>query len=327
MAASAAEDQGPPSRASRGRVLLFGLLALVGGLSAKAQTPGTAFKDCAECPAMIALPAGRFVMGANDDEARDEAIPLEIARQELPRREVRVPAIAIAKFETTVGEYRAFAAATQRSSGDGCWSSEGRSDWVKEPALSWRDPGFAQADDYPVVCVSWEDAVAYVAWLGRKTAKRYRLPSEAEWEYAARAGSQSARPWGIGTAGICLHENVSDFGHRLKYRLRTGPEAGFLCSDGFAETAPVGSLRANAFGLHDMLGNVFEWVEDCWNETHQGAPMDAMPRRSGDCASRVRKGGAWGTDFVLARPAYRDRNTAQGRATMLGFRVARDLGD
>jgi formylglycine-generating enzyme required for sulfatase activity len=323
--ASSIEASDPPSRPTRGRVLLFGILSLALAAPALAQAPGAHFKDCAECPSMLALPGGRFVMGAGEDEARDEGMPDDVARRELPRREVRVPAFAVAKFETTVGEYRAFAVATGRAPGDGCWAWEGKAEWVKEPALSWRAPGFEQDDAHPVVCVSWEDATAYVAWLSRKTGRRYRLPSEAEWEYAARAGSSATRPWGLGTGGICLQENVSDFGHRLKYRLRTGPELGFVCADGHAETAPVGTFRANAFGLHDLLGNVFEWVEDCWNETHDGAPSDAAARRVGDCATRVRKGGAWGADPGLARPAYRDRNTLQGRANMLGFRVARDL--
>lgn len=290
-----------------------------------AETPGSAFRDCRDCPEMIVLPGGRFVMGASADETRAERMPDEIGRRERPLRDIEIVQFAIGKYEVSRGEYRAFVAATGRSDGDGCWSWQGLREWAKDPSQSWREAGFQQDDRHPVVCVNWNDAAAYVAWLGARTGKRYRLPSEAEWEYAARAGSSAARPWGDTGGEVCLHENTSDYGHRLKYKLRSANPLAFVCADGFAETAPVGSFRANAFGLQDMLGNVFEWTADCWNETHEGAASDGKARLTGECETRVRRGGAWGADPVLARSAFRDRNTVEGRGAMLGFRVARDL--
>ncbi len=132
---------------------------------------------------------------------------------------------------------------------------------VRENA-SWRAPGFEQADRHPAVCVSWRDAQAYVAWLSAETGERYRLPSEAEWERAARAGTETQRYWGDGEADQCAYENG-----------RTGGPGG-RCEDGMTYTAPVGSYAANGFGLFDLLGNVREWVEDCWHDDYAGAPDD-----------------------------------------------------
>lgn len=275
---------------------------------------------------MIALPSGRYIAGSGADEHRHEGLAPEMAMRESPQRPVSVGAFALGKTEVTRAQYRAFARATNRPAGDGCWSWHVERDWVKDPAMNWQNPGFEQDDLHPVVCVTWSDAEAYVAWLAARTGKAYRLPSEAEWEYAARAGAETTRPWGDGLSEMCLQENISDYGHRLKYRIGAEDRFAFVCADGQAETAPAGSFRPNTFGLLDMLGNVFEWTADCWNETHQGAPGDGRPRLTGDCETRVRKGGSWMSGAETARPAFRDRNTIEGRGNMLGFRVALSLG-
>lgn len=326
IGAGSGERSSLKSLVVRQRALCFAL-ALIGTFlfADEAVAQGRAFKDCADCPEMTVVPAGRFAMGADDDELRREGIAVDLAARERPRHAVGVKSFAIGRFEVTRGEYRAFAIASGRSIGDGCWSWQGERGWIKDDDMNWQAPGFIQDDRHPVTCVSWTDAAAYVAWLSARSGKAYRLPSEAEWEYAARAGGDRSRPWGDGAKDACRHENIGDFGYLYKYRLHADSLVAFVCSDGHAETAPVGSYPANAFGLHDMLGNVFEWTADCWNESHDGAPADGRPRLTGDCAARTRKGGSWMIGADAARPAFRDRNSADGHGNMLGFRVARDL--
>ncbi len=224
------------------------------------------------------------------------------------------------KFEVTRGQYRVFAEATGRSS-DGCfiWS---RADFEKDPAKDWRNPGYAQDDTHPVVCVSWDDANAYARWLSQKTGRAYRLLTEAEWEYAARAGTTTARFWGD-TAGMsCGYANGADFTTQVHVPGAAEWEIA-RCDDRFAYTAPVGSYRANAFGLHDMLGNVWEWTQDCWNESYSGAPADGSAWVSGDCFLRVVRGGSWEDAPVGLRAAYRVGSPTVIRVYIRGFRVAR----
>ena len=161
----------------------------------------------------------------------------------------------------------------------------------------------------PVINVSWDDGQAYVGWLSKKTGQRYRLASESEWEYAARAGTKTARYWGeaIGSGNANCHECGSQWDGR--------------------QTAPVGSFRSNGFGVHDVLGNVWEWTEDCWNESYAGAPGDGSAWTSGDCSRRVLRGGSWDGIPRLVRSAYRNGSTTVTRGNGLGFRVARTLAD
>jgi formylglycine-generating enzyme required for sulfatase activity len=194
-------------------------------------------------------------------------------------------------YEVTRAEFAAFENATGRSPRNPCFSK-----------LT-----FAKADSDPMVCVSWEEASAYVAWLSRTTGKTYRLPSEAEWEYAARAGTTTARYWGDGDEDICKYANV---------------DSGQDCPDGFRNTAPVGKFAPNAFGLHDMLGNVWEWTADCWNDTHAGAPANGAPR-TGDCTRHVLRGGSWSAGPKYARAASRGSAPAKERQSNIGFRIVR----
>ncbi len=149
----------------------------------------------------------------------------------------------------------------------------------------WRDLGYRQTEREPVVCVNWQDARAYAEWLSRQTDKTYRLLSEAEWEYVARAGTKTARYWGEREEGQCRYVNGADSRTDLSWRIG--------CDDGYARTAPVGSYAANGFGLYDVLGNVHEWVEDCWNESCAGAPRGGQMWTTGDCSRRVGRGGSW----------------------------------
>ena len=190
-----------------------------------------------------------------------------------------------------------------------------------QPVTSWRNPGLAQADSHPALCVSWNDARAYAQWLSRKTGQRYRLPTEAEWEYAARAGTSAARYWGDEPGQACRFANVADQSRFQTLSFGQKHE----CNDGHYFTAPVGSYTQNLFGLYDMLGNVWEWTEDCWNASYAGAPSDGIAWLTGDCAQRVCRGGSWSTVPRFARSAARHKNAADHRDNLTGFRLARTL--
>ena len=230
---------------------------------------------------MVVVPAGRFRMGClSDDGCFDD---------EKPVREVVIASFALSKHEVTFAQWDACV------SGGGCGSHRpDDEDWGRA--------------DRPVVNVSWEDAQSYVSWLSRETGEAYRLPTEAEWEYAARAGTTTKYSWGneIGVnRANCYGDN---------------------CGDQWKNTAPVGSFPANAWGLHDMHGNVWEWVQDCWNGSYAGAPVDGSAWMSGDCSRRVVRGGSWvSLNPRFLRAANRYRFTTGDRIIISGFRVARTL--
>jgi formylglycine-generating enzyme required for sulfatase activity len=275
--------------------------------------PGAVFRDCDGCPEMVVIPPGRFVMGSPKDE--DGRLD-----REGPQREVTIPrAIAVGKFEITRGQFERFAQEANRPLGEGCYAL-GSGKWGMQADKHRRNPGFAQTDDHPVVCIDWNDARAYVAWLSRKSGKTYRLLTEAEWEYAARATTTMARHWGKGfDPDGCRYANIADT--TAKQTLPGQPTAN--CSDSHVFTAPAGHFLPNPFGLHDMLGNVWEWVEDCWNESYAGAPNDGSAWTSGDCSRRVLRGGAWNFTPSFARAALRGRYDAGYRSNHGGVRVAR----
>jgi formylglycine-generating enzyme required for sulfatase activity len=285
-----------------------------------ARAPGHSFKDCADCPEMVVIPPGQFLMGADPGEEARENLSDEFRNRSQPQHRVKVRRFSAGKYEVTRGEYRVFAAETGRSA-HGCffWTGE---DYQIDPARDWRSPGYSQDDTHPVACVSWEDATAYAEWLSRKTGKNYRLPSEAEWEYAARAGTTTARFWGDDADMSCAHANGADL-----RALRQVPGAinwpVANCNDGYAYTASVGSYRPNAFGLHDVLGNVWEWTQDCWNGNYSAAPTDGSAWATGDCFMRVVRGGSWDDSPATLRAAYRVGSPMVIRVYGRGFRVAR----
>ncbi len=252
---------------------------------------GTVFKDCDVCPEMVVLPAGKFQMGDV------EGIGDGYAKASVPVREVtfRAP-FALGKYEITHEEFDRFSQATGRS------------------LLS--DHGWGRGRR-PVTKVSWDDAVAYVQWLSEQTGKRYRIPSEAEWEYAARAGTRTAFWWGSQPS----HE-YANYGKGMPGWFPSGVVSG---RDQWLYTAPVGQFPANPFGLHDMQGNVWEWVSDCFAESYAGAPSDGTPR-GGDCENRIMRGGSWGYNPNYMRASTRVK-VIWGVLSFLyyGIRVARDL--
>ena len=247
--------------------------------------PAASARDCAHCPEMVELPAGRFVMGAAPGEEERGNLSAEFRNRSEPQRSVDVKRFSAGRFEVTRGEYRVFAEETARGT-DGCFVWRGDA-FEMDPARSWRNPGFAQDDAHPVTCVSWEDASAYVKWLSRRTGRSYRLLTEAEWEYAARAGTTTTRFWGDDADKTCDYANGAD---RSTAALVPGARNWHVanCDDRHAYTAPLGSYRPNAFGLHDMLGNVEEWTQDCWNGDYQDAPSDGSACRRHSSRSRTR---------------------------------------
>jgi formylglycine-generating enzyme required for sulfatase activity len=310
--------------------LFAALIVLSGALSASiagaADSPLEAvpdaptLRDCADCPEMVVVEPGRFTMGFDGGEA---------GRPEGPPRAITIRrAFALARFEVTHADYAAFVAATGHSVEPGCygplrsgesgnWSWYTDADWQRLPASA---PAPRPSD--PVVCVSWRDAQAYVAWLSQRTGQRYRLPTEAEWEYAARAGSTTQYPWGDDATGACAQANVYDeSGRDAARRTPVAP-----CNDGQPRVALAGSLAPNAWGLHDMIGNVWEWTQDCYVAPYPRRPVDgAAVEVRGDCALRAVRGGSWRTLMFRQRSSWRGRDPEDRKADIFGFRVARDL--
>lgn len=280
---------------------------------APARAAGSTFRDCGECAEMVVIPAGRFEMGSPAGETGRSA-------DEGPVHSVDVRSFALGKHEVTRGEFRRFVRDTGRQV-SGCYEYDGK-EWKLNGSKGWENPGYSQSDDHPVVCVSWDDAQAYVQWLSRRSGQSYRLSTEAEWEYAARAGARGMRYWGDGEREACQYSNVAD---QAAKRKNSGWTI-FDCDDGYGETAPVGSYRENGFRLKDMLGNVWEWTEDCWHENYDGAPTNESAwTTGGDCSRRVVRGGVWGFGPAYVRLAKRNWIPSTFRFNYLGFRLARTL--
>ena len=288
----------------------------------------TPFRDCAGCPQMLPLPSGTFTMGAEAAEEEREGVPQHLRGRSLPLQRVTIaPGLAMSEHPVTRGQYAAFANDTGREPGNSCWTfvNSGASyEYMEREGLNWRSPGFPQGDDHPVVCVSWDDATAYAAWLSQRTGKPYRLPSEAEWEFAARAGTTTSRFWGDAPSPACQFANVADLTLATALNLDRRPQFTFRCSDRFVFTAPVGTFRPNAFGLHDMLGNVWQWTQDCLNPNLTGQRPDGAARETGDCTTRAMRGGSWSHLPWYVRSGNRARGTATDRFAFAGIRVVRD---
>jgi formylglycine-generating enzyme required for sulfatase activity len=276
-------------------------------------TQGEVFRDCPTCPLMKALPPGQFAQGAAAGQA--DASPLE-----LPQHRVNIAyPLGMGVYEITVGEFKEFADATQHKSA-GCQMYNGT--WHGSSELNWNNAGYTQTATHPVACVSWRDAREFAAWLSKKTGQQYRLPTDSEWEYAARAGSVAPRPWKEHIDSACTSANVADQSAAQQYPgWKVHP-----CSDGYVYTAPVGSFQPNAFGLYDMLGNVFEWVLDCWHPDYKGAPADGSAwRDNGDCSQRGMRGGSWFTAPSLVSASARNRFDETYRSNSVGFRLVREI--
>ncbi len=291
--------------------------------------PGQVFSDSLDAlnrvgPELVVIPVGSFMMGSPDNEVDRFA-------NEGPRHRVTFNrGFALARTEVTVAQFADFINSTgYRTDAERAGQSRvydartGRMD--SEAGITWRNNYVGEEADpeLPVIHVSWNDAQAYASWLAQQTGRQYRLPSEAEFEYALRAGSQTLYWWGEGSPDNNT-ENLTGDGDSSPTNARWNV-AFRRYTDGFWGPAPVASLRANPFGLYDMGGNVMEWVEDCWHDSFVRAPDDGSAWVNPGCERRVIKGGAWSSTPPMARSAFRLSSTAQSTDMRVGFRVARDL--
>ena len=282
--------------------------------------PGKVFKDCSNCPEMVVIPAGTFEMGSPRDEKG------RTAAENSEHKVTIAKPFALAKTEITRGQYSIFVTESGYPTSNECWIFLDSGKWEKQSGYNWRNVSYPQQDNHPVNCVSWDDAKAYVNWLSSKTGRTYHLPSEAEWEYAARAGSTSARYWGNDPDQACGFANVGD--QTMKDQVPGAGKdftGGHNCADGYPYSAPVASFKPNAFGLYDMLGNVWELTEDCWNASYSGAPSDGSAWLSGDCTKHVRRGGSWSVSPSFGRAAVRRLDGTKAASSHMGFRPARTL--
>jgi formylglycine-generating enzyme required for sulfatase activity len=309
-------------------LIVLGLVAAATSANAADRRAGETFRDCDTCPEMVAIPAGTFQMGSDHVEPmRNNEM-----RPEGPVRTVTIAKpFAAGKYEVTNREFGAFIDATGYTPALACqvWGGIDKID-----GKTWREPDYGRptAEDEPVVCVSWLDAKVYAAWLSGKTGQRYRLLTEAEWEYAAKGGAKTTWPWGEDAQKICEYANVYDAeGRKDPRQTRDGgdpsaPKA--ECSDGFQIVAPVGSFKPNGFGLHDMIGNVWEWTEDCSAPgLYPAGPLDgsATPVSMGTCDKRAVRSASWRTRLSRHRPTFRGRDPEATASNIFGFRIARDL--
>jgi formylglycine-generating enzyme required for sulfatase activity len=264
---------------------------------------------------MVVIPAGRFLMGAPETDTEHQA-------NEGPQHAVTIATpFAVGRFEVTRGEFAAFADDTARGTGGDCFTYENGS-WEARPGKTWRDPGFAQDESHAVDCVTFDDANAYVAWLSERTGEDYRLLTEAEWEYAARGGSTTPYFFGDDSGALCTYANGADKSAKARFLDWTWAND---CDDGHAFTAPAGSFRPNAFGLHDMTGNVWEWVSDCYHETYDEAPVDGTSWATPGCPQHVLRGGGLFDSPGVMRLTFRGKGTPDNLDFESGFRVARSI--
>jgi len=312
--------------AGTGLALGLALAARAAPPPATPALPAGVTQDCAECPQLVTAPPGALALGTPSD-----APEVDAATGESPPVMIDVAQpIPVGRTEVTVAEFRRFVEATGHDATGGCRVRAG-GQWQVDPVRDWRDPGFGgpPRDDDPVVCVNWDDAQAYVAWLTRTSGQHYRLPSEAEWEYVARGGTPFPRYWSETDSDerslqsqACDHANVYDASAVATLRL---PQPNARCTDGRESVAPVAQYKPNAFGVYDALGNVREWTQDCYTASNLGRPADVRAWVwQGGCETRVVRGGSFASRPRDVRAAARDHAPRSLRQSDLGFRVVRD---
>lgn len=276
-------------------------------------------------PPMATIPAGSFTMGSLEPLIGDGSHN----PREQPPHTVQVPSFRIARYETTVAQFREFVAATGYRTEDECWVFA-RGDGIRLADVKWNAPAVAPGDFYPVSCVSHRDATAYVNWLAQATGRRFRLPSEAEWEYAARAGSSARYPSGDVPERLCEYANMKDRRFRDAAQRDHGLDMKVTdCDDGAEYTTVVGMYKPNAFGLYDTMGNVAEWVADCQHPDYAGAPADGSAWTQG-CEQKgeyfITRGGTYSGSRLVLRSAARGHGGRTNASSLgEGFRIAEDL--
>lgn len=292
---------------------------LAGPLSAPYPAAvGQTFRDRDWAPQMVVIPPGRYVMGSSEAETTREKRAPETAAFERPQHEVVFTApLAVGKYHVSVDDFARFVDATQRSSVYAGCAVDDHGNWSKQASRSYRDPLFPQQGNHPTVCVTWDDASAYAAWLSQETGHHYRLLREEEWEYAARGGTSTARWWGDGSDAMCRYANGAD--QRFGRDHPGDPQTNASCDDGYAGSSPAGAFPLNPFGLADMLGNAWQWTGDCFRPRY-----DAPAVADAECKRRVIRGGSWHNASNVLRAANRFSLEPGNRSSSIGFRVARD---
>ncbi len=263
----------------------------------------------------ILVQGGTFNMGSSEQEVgRDQ--------DEGPRHQVTVPSFALARTEVTREEFARFVESTDYRT-DSEKSSTGCAPQPENGSLtSWREPGWDQTDQHPVVCVSRNDAYAYAEWKGLQIDKELRLPTEAEFEYALRKPNGTVYPWGIDAERGCVFGNIGDINFKNSHPevMSTAP-----CNDGFTFTAPVGSFRPDGIGTVDLTGNVWEWSADCFADNYANTPTDGSAMKGGDCSVGLLRGASFDDGPRYQRSANRVRAPSERGAWVFGIRLAHDL--
>ena len=290
------------------------------------NTPGQVWKDAATGMKFVWIPSGCFQMGQTTAEkqylikARGKEEYTKYYMDELSRHKVCLDGFWMGQHEVTRGEFRQFIKATgyqtDAEKKGTAWIKNKETDWKwkEKKGYHWQKVGYPQEDTHPVVNVSWNDAQAFIKWLNKRTGKEFVLPSEAQWEYACRGGSNAMRFWGDGEAEACRSANVADKDYW---------SSSFPCSDGYKFTAPVGNYQSNGFGLYDMLGNVWEWCQDIYAKDAYKKHSSKNPIYAQSGSYRVYRGGSWDSRPANVRCADRDRYTPGNRGFDLGFRLLR----
>ncbi len=314
--------------------VLFSITTFAQTKKTSSYKPRQTFKDCPDCPEMVVIPAGAFMIGSPENEKGHYP-------EEGPQQKVNIKEFAVGKFVITKGQWVVFVNETKRPATGGCsWAAlpgDTGKPWYPNPAANWNNIGFMQETSHPVVCITWYDAQDYVTWLSNKTGFTYRLLSEAEWEYAARAGTTTAYYWGDSAS----HEYAN-------YGVDTTWGIGLAKGrDKWMSTSPVGSFPPNAFGLYDMFGNVNQYLADCFEGSYTNIPTDGSAyktdvqlKMTGDlssmngtnsCSYRMVRGGNFGDPPQFLRSAFRSWTPGPGAtiksysSSALGFRVAKTL--
>ncbi len=282
--------------------------ALLEGARTDDATRGFIIRDFPGGPEMVLIPPGTFLMGGPEEESKREKAGGWDDRARPVHRVTITRPFLLGRYPITRGQFAAFVRETD------------------SPLTKWREPQFEQDDNHPVVNINHDDAMAYIEWASAHCAKGYRLPSEAEWEYAARAGTVTARYWGDGRQDAWRYANAADESLRRANNDKPDPDRYFPGDDGYAHTSPVGSFLPNVFGLYDMLGNAWEWCADDWHDSYDGAPTDGAPWTALDGEGhRSLRGGSWDNNPGDVRAARRVWDDAGLRDASSGFRVARTL--
>ena len=298
-----------------------------GAVFAHAEETPDRFRDCSSCPEMVVVPAGDFLRGSPQDEAGRSLDSRNHDEDDVEgpggkRVRVSVPAFALGVFEVTNGQFLQFVRDTGYEMPGGCFSDANQDGvWTREEEGTWNNLGREFRLDFPASCIDRHAATAYAHWLGLRTGAEYRLPTEAEFEYALRAGSDTIYHFGDDQELLCEYGNVPD----QSLNAVSPEQVTTACSDGFADMAPVGQFKPNAFGLHDMTGNVWEWLQDCYERSYANVPADGTALHKEGCGAYSIRGGSFGYDLPSLRSADRSDDPPDALFDGIGLRVARDL--